>query len=154
MSGLSSPSALITANAASTSINVYSIAKIGLGLAGLLLPAFTTTTSTPFKFAARGQFKASKPTANTATPAAGSPSESALAVRLVAARDIALGLLLRDTTASVVVRALQADIFVSLLEIASTAAGYIEGTLSQETALSVAGFSAVFASFGLWILNH
>lgn len=84
---------------------------------------------------------------------------------------------MRDTTASVVVRALQAgqsflpptlmhrhpvltrvripaDIFVSLLEIASTAAGYIEGTLSQETALSVAGFSTVFASFGLWILNH
>ena len=61
---------------------------------------------------------------------------------------------MRDTTASVVVRALQADIFVSLLEIASTAAGYIEGTLSQETAISVAGFSAVFASFGLWILNH
>lgn len=58
--------------------------------------------------AARGQFKASKPTANTATPASGSPSESALAVRLVAARDIALGLLMRDTTASVVVRALQA----------------------------------------------
>lgn len=34
-------------------MQVYSIAKIGLGLAGLLIPAFTTTTSTPFKCQSR-----------------------------------------------------------------------------------------------------
>ncbi|BGP22715.1 chloride channel proteink [Rhodotorula toruloides] len=154
MSGLSSPTSLITANAQSTAINVYSIAKIGIGLTGLLLPAFATTTSTPFKYAARGQLKASKPTANTVNPAPGHPAEGSLAIRLVAARDVALGLLLRDTTAAVVVRALQADAFVSLLELLSVGAGYLEGSLSKETAISVAGFSASFAAFALYILNY
>lgn len=57
--------------------------------------------------AARGQIRASKPTANTVNPAPGSASEGALAVRLTAARDAVIGLLMRDTTAAVVVRALQ-----------------------------------------------
>ncbi|BGP45871.1 hypothetical protein JCM10450v2_001706 [Rhodotorula kratochvilovae] len=154
MSGLSSPSSLLTANASSTGINIYSILKIGIGATGLLLPAFATTTSTPFKSdAARGQLKASKPTANTVNPAPGSPSEGALAVRLTAARDVVLGLLLRDTTAAVVVRALQADVVISILDILSAGAGYLEGTLSKELALSTAGFAGSFLAYGLYLLN-
>ncbi|GAA6047647.1 hypothetical protein JCM3770_001607 [Rhodotorula araucariae] len=153
MSGLSSPASLLTANASSTGINIYSLLKIGIGATGLLLPAFATTTSTPFKYAARGQLKASKPTANTTTPAAGSPSEGALAVRLTAARDVVLGLLMRDTTAAVVVRALQADVVISILDILSAGAGYVEGTLSKELALSTAGFAGSFLAYGLYLLN-
>merc|ERR1711939_185759 len=117
------------------------ILKIGIGATGLILPAFATTTTTPFKFAARGQIRASKPTANTVNPAPGSASEGALAVRLTAARD------------AVVVRALQADVVISILDILSAGAGYLEGTLSKELALSTAGFAGSFLAFGLYLLN-
>lgn len=64
---------------------------------------------------------------------------------------------------------------ISALELLSTGAGYLEGSLSKETALSVAGaspsafpslpraptddlihvgFSATFAAFALYILNY
>lgn len=77
----------------------------GVGLTGLLAPAFASNVSSPynpFKYAARG---VSKP-ANTAVTVA-DVQASALATRLTASRDIVLGLLMRDTTAAVVVRALQ-----------------------------------------------
>ncbi|GAA6005022.1 uncharacterized protein JCM10292_002601 [Rhodotorula paludigena] len=153
MSGLSSPASLLTANASSTGINIYSILKIGIGATGLFLPAFATSTTTPFKYAARGQIKASKPTANTVNPAPGSPQEGALAVRLTAARDVVIGLLMRDTTAAVVVRALQADAIISILDILSAGAGFLEGSLSRELALGTAGFAGSFLAYALYLLK-
>ncbi|GAA5848224.1 hypothetical protein JCM8547_004449 [Rhodosporidiobolus lusitaniae] len=148
MSGLSSPASLITVNAQSTPINIYSIAKIGVGLTGLLAPAFAASTNLPFKYSARGINRPANTTAN-----ADLVQSSSLGVRLTAARDIVLGLLMRDTTAAVVVRALQADILASILDTAAAASGYIEGSLSKETATGVAGFALSFAAFGLYILQ-
>ncbi|BGP13762.1 hypothetical protein JCM10213_006407 [Rhodosporidiobolus nylandii] len=149
MSGLSSPASLITVNAQSTPINIYSILKIGVGLSGLLAPAFCASSKTPFKYASRAF---NRSTANT-TQSPNADSELSLGVRLTASRDIVLGLLMRDTTAAVVVRALQADILCSFIDTAAAAAGYIEGTLSKETATGVAGFALSFAAFGFYILQ-
>ncbi|GAA6004690.1 hypothetical protein JCM10207_000983 [Rhodosporidiobolus poonsookiae] len=151
MSGLSSPASLITVNAQSTPINIYSILKIGVGLSGLLAPALCASSKTPFKYASRSFSRTASTT--TANPPPGNEAELSLSVRLTAARDIVLGLLMRDTTAAVVVRALQADILISVLDTAAAAAGYVEGTLSKETATGVAGFALSFAAFGLYILQ-
>ncbi|GAA5894795.1 hypothetical protein JCM6882_006682 [Rhodosporidiobolus microsporus] len=83
----------------------------------------------------------------------GNESELSIAVRHTAARDVVLGLVMRDTTSAVVVRALQADILVSVFDTAAAAFGYVEGTLSKETATGVAGFALSFAAFGLYILQ-
>ncbi|GAA5822811.1 hypothetical protein JCM11251_004388 [Rhodosporidiobolus azoricus] len=63
------------------------------------------------------------------------------------------GLLMRDTTSAVVVRALQADVLVSIFDTAAAAFGYVEGTLSKETATGVAGFALSFAAAAAWILS-
>ncbi|GAA5894817.1 hypothetical protein JCM6882_006686 [Rhodosporidiobolus microsporus] len=150
VSGISSPASLLTTGANSTAINVYSVAKIGVGLAGFFAPALCASSKTPFKYASRAFSRTANTTPN---PPAGNESELSIAVRLTAARDVVLGLLMRDTTSAVVVRALQADILVSVLDTAAAAFGYVEGTLSKETATGVAGFALSFAAFGLYILQ-
>ncbi|GAA5822829.1 hypothetical protein JCM11251_004392 [Rhodosporidiobolus azoricus] len=151
LSGISSPSALLTTGANSTAINIYSIAKIGVGLAGFFAPALCASSKTPFKFGSRAFNRSASTT--TANPAPGGEAELSIAVRLTAARDIVLGLLMRDTTSAVVVRALQADVLVSIFDTAAAAFGYVEGTLSKETATGVAGFALSFAAFASYILS-
>jgi hypothetical protein len=69
---------------------------------------------------------------NHSAPKAGSPEELTLAIRLFGSRDIALGLLLRDSASAVVERAVQIGFVSSGLDLAATAFGFIEGTISTE----------------------
>ncbi|GJN88694.1 hypothetical protein Rhopal_001660-T1 [Rhodotorula paludigena] len=64
-----------------------------------------------------------------------------------------LRLLMRDTTAAVVVRALQADAIISILDILSAGACYLEGSLSREVALGTAGFAGSFLAYALYLLK-
>ncbi|GAA5852910.1 hypothetical protein JCM3766R1_004893 [Sporobolomyces carnicolor] len=163
MSGLSSPSSWLTLQTHQRSVNLLSIIKIGTGLAGFLAPAFCASTKTPFRYGSRG-FGASTrsgPQGATAsvsvghnTTRPGDASELAIAVRLTAARDIILGLLMRDSTAAVVTRAVQADLITDILDIAAAGLGWIEGGLSKESALSVVGFAGSAAALSLYILNN
>jgi hypothetical protein len=65
-------------------------------------------------------------------PKAGSPEELTLAIRLFGSRDIALGLLLRDSASAVVERAVQIGLVSSGLDLAATAFGFVEGNISSE----------------------
>ncbi|GAA5840954.1 hypothetical protein JCM5353_003699 [Sporobolomyces roseus] len=158
MSGLSSPSSWLTLQTHQRSVN-----KIGTGLAGFLAPAFCASTKGPFRYGSRGFSASTKSGSQGATASVsvghnttqpGDASELAIAVRLTAARDIILGLLMRDSTAAVVTRAVQADLITDVLDIAAAALGWIEGGLSRESALSVAGFAGSAAALSLYILNN
>lgn len=69
------------------------------------------------------------------TTRAGSESEQSVAVRLYGARDLAFGLLLRDSTAAVVARTLRKFIF-SSLEVVVVFLCHFEGP-SRELILSL-----------------
>ncbi|PLW17395.1 hypothetical protein PCANC_14641 [Puccinia coronata f. sp. avenae] len=90
---------------------------------------------------------------NNSNPSAGSPEELSIAVRLFGARDIGLGLLLRDSASAVVERGLQMGCLADILSICGAGFGYIEGTLSQEVASGVGLVGLVLAGFQAYILN-
>ena len=48
----------------------------------------------------------------------------------------------------------EADLITDVLDIAAAALGWIEGGLSKESALSVAGFAGSAAALSLYILNN
>lgn len=75
------------------------------------------------------------------------------AARLLGSRDIALGLLLRDVSSAVVTRAIQVGVITDALDIAAALWGFLEGSLTQEVALSVSGVAAATGAFSLYILN-
>ncbi|SCV69003.1 BQ2448_2023 [Microbotryum intermedium] len=154
MSGFSSPGSLLTVNASSTPIQVLSVAKVAAGLAAFIAPAFFTTRA--FGFSAskgpNGVSVGGSVGSNTTNP--GNESELSVAVRLFGARDIALGLLLRDSTSAVVVRALQVGVIADSLDILAAGLGWIEGNLSPEVATAVGSIGAVLSAYQLWILNR
>ncbi|ORY61931.1 hypothetical protein BCR35DRAFT_355160 [Leucosporidium creatinivorum] len=154
MSAFSSPSSLITVHASSTPIQILSVARIAAGLGAFIAPAFFTSRAFGFT-ASKGPGGVSVGGSvghNTTNP--GNESELSVAVRLFGARDIALGLLLRDSTAAVVTRALQVGVIADSLDILAAALGFIEGNLSTEVATAVAGIGAATAAAQLWILNR
>ena len=51
-------------------------------------------------------------------------------------------------------RSTEADLITDVLDIAAAALGWIEGGLSKESALSVAGFAGSAAALSLYILNN
>ncbi|KAK4053826.1 hypothetical protein OIV83_001482 [Microbotryomycetes sp. JL201] len=154
MSAISSPSSLLTVHASSTPIQILSIARIAAGLGAFIAPAFFTQRA--FKFSANktggGVQVGGSIGHNTTQP--GQDSELGLAVRLFATRDFVLGLLLRDSTAAVVTRALQAGLISSLLDLAAAGLGYVEGTLSPETGGAIALVGGLGAALQFYILNR
>jgi len=48
----------------------------------------------------------------------------------------------------------EADLITDILDIAAAAIGWIEGGLSKESALGVAGFAGSAAALSLYILNN
>ncbi|KAK4058819.1 hypothetical protein OIO90_000265 [Microbotryomycetes sp. JL221] len=154
MSAISSPSSLLTVHASSTPIQILSIARIAAGLGAFIAPAFFTQRA--FKFSANksggGVQVGGSVGHNTTQP--GNESEMSLAVRLFATRDFILGLLLRDSSAAVVTRVLQAGLISSLLDVAAAGLGYVEGTLSPETGGAVALVGGIGSIYSYWILNR
>ncbi|CAH7670183.1 hypothetical protein BY996DRAFT_4582054 [Phakopsora pachyrhizi] len=144
---ISSPSSLLTTQAYSTHIQLLSITRLGLGIGAFIAPALFTQNI--FGFQKRELKKGS----STANPSAGSPEELSVAIRLFGARDIGLGLLLRDSATAVVERALQIGTLVDVLTAGSAAFGYLEGSLSQEIATAVGVVGLVLAGFQTYILN-
>lgn len=126
-SAFSSPASLLTVQSSSTAINVLSLVKITAGLGAFIAPGAhfpphwgcretdvvplqtAFFTSRAFGFSASkglgGVSAGASIGANTTQP--GDAAEQSIAVRLFGARDIGLGLLLRDSTAAVVARALR-----------------------------------------------
>jgi len=151
MSAISGPGSLLTVHASSTQIQILSIAKLAAGLTAFIAPAFFTQRV--FGFTQRTT-AGSSATASSTTPRSGSPEELSISVRMSGARDIGLGLLLRDSTSAVVTRALQIGVITDILDIIAAAGGFVEGNLSREVATAVAGTAAVLATFQLWILNR
>jgi len=146
---ISSPSALLTVHASSTQIQILSLARLATGLGAFFAPAFFTQKF--YGFTQRTHAGASA-TASTTTPKAGSPEETTLAIRLFGARDIAIGLLLRDSASAVVERAVQIGFISSGLDILAAGLGFIEGNLSREIATAVATAAGVVGAFQAWIL--
>jgi len=147
---MSSPSALLTVRANTTQIQILSLARVATGVSAFFAPAFFTQRFFGFTQRTTGESSA---TASTTTPKAGSPEETTLAIRLFGARDIALGLLLRDSASAVVERGLQIGLISSCLDILAAGLGFIEGNLSREIATTVAGISGGVAIFQAYILN-
>ncbi|KAI7955546.1 hypothetical protein MJO29_006945 [Puccinia striiformis f. sp. tritici] len=146
---ISSPSALFTTQAYSTHIQLLSIARLGLGLGAFIAPALFTQNI--FGFTKTRDVNSNN--TNNSTPSAGSPEELSIAVRLFGARDIGLGLLLRDSASAVVERGLQMGCLADILSVCGAGFGYIEGTLSQEVATGVGLVGLVLAGFQAYILN-
>ncbi|KAK4704272.1 hypothetical protein P7C70_g1933, partial [Phenoliferia sp. Uapishka_3] len=154
MSAFSSPSSLLTVHASSTSIQVLSVLKIGTGLAAFIAPSLYASRAFGFS-ASKGPGGASAGIsvgANTTKP--GDEAEQSLAIRLFGARDIALGLLLRDSTAAVVTRALQVGAIADAFDVLAVVLGWVEGNLSPEVATAVGAVSASVGAYQLWILNR
>ncbi|OAV90578.1 hypothetical protein PTTG_06178 [Puccinia triticina 1-1 BBBD Race 1] len=145
---ISSPSALFTTQAYSTHIQLLSIARLGLGLGAFIAPALFTQNIFGFTKTRDGSAQNSNP-----NPSAGSAEELSIAVRLFGARDIGLGLLLRDSASAVVERGLQMGCLADILSVCGAGFGYIEGTLSQEVATGVGLVGLVLAGFQAYILN-
>ena len=80
----------------STPIQILSVARISAGIAAFIAPGFLTNKV--YGFTTR-QTHGAGVTANTTTAKPGAPEETLQAARLVASRDIVLGLALRDSTA-------------------------------------------------------
>ncbi|KAH8928895.1 hypothetical protein BT69DRAFT_1346352, partial [Atractiella rhizophila] len=80
--------------------------------------------------------------------------ELTLALRLFGAREIGLGLLLRDSSSVVIQRALQICAISDAIDIVAAGVGFIEGSLSREIATAVGGLGAVLSAYSLWILNR
>ncbi|KAI5477788.1 hypothetical protein MNV49_005872 [Pseudohyphozyma bogoriensis] len=154
MSALSSPYSLLTVHASSTPINAISIIKIGAGLAAFFAPAAYASRSFAFSANKSSTGASAGASVGANTTKAGSTVEATNAIRLTGARDIALGLLLRDSTAAVVTRALQVGVVVDILDILAAGLGIIEGNVSTEVATAVAGIAAASGAFQLWILNR
>lgn len=154
MSAISSPSSLLTVHASTTSINVLSALKITAGLAAFIAPSLYASRA--FGFSAsktRGGASAGiSMGANTTQP--GDEAEQSLAIRLFGARDIALGLLLRDSTAAVVTRALQVGVIADGFDVLAVVLGWVEGNLSPEVATAVGVIAASTGAFQLWVLNR
>jgi len=55
---------------------------------------------------------------------------------------------------SLILSSTEADLITDVLDIAAAALGWIEGGLSRESALSVAGFAGSAAALSLYILNN
>lgn len=92
---LSSPSTFFRVQGLSTPIQILSVARISAGVAAFIAPAFLTNKV--YGFSTR-QSHGAGVTANTTTAKPGAPEETLQAARLVASRDIVLGLALRDST--------------------------------------------------------
>ncbi|KNZ43933.1 uncharacterized protein VP01_96g9 [Puccinia sorghi] len=135
------------AEAYSTHIQLLSIARLGLGLGAFIAPALFTQNV--FGFTKTRSVNDS----NSSNPSSGSPEELSIAVRLFGARDIGLGLLLRDSASAVVERGLQMGCLADLLSICGAGFGYMDGTLSQEVATGVGLVGLVLAGFQAYILN-
>ncbi|EFP75953.1 hypothetical protein PGT21_004321 [Puccinia graminis f. sp. tritici] len=145
---ISSPSALFTTQAYSTHIQLLSIARLGLGLGAFIAPALFTQNI--FGFTKTRDVTSNN---NSSSPSAGSAEELSIAVRLFGARDIGLGLLLRDSASAVVERGLQMGCLADILSVCGAGFGFIEGTLSQEVATGVGLVGLVLAGFQAYILN-
>lgn len=150
---ISPPSSLFTTQAYSTHIQLLSIARLGLGLGAFIAPTLFTQNVFGFNNHRRRNLSDGQSTSNS-NPSAGSSEELSIAVRLFGARDIGLGLLLRDSTSAVVERALQIGCLADVLSICGAGFGYIEGTLSQEVASAVGLVGVVLAGFQAYILNR
>ncbi|KEI37717.1 uncharacterized protein L969DRAFT_89686 [Mixia osmundae IAM 14324] len=148
---MSSPSALLTTHVHSNQIQVLSVARLAIGGVAFFAPAFFTQRF--FGFTQRTS-SGSSATASTTSTKAGSPEETTLAIRLFATREVVFGLLLRDSSSSVVERALQVGLINSVLDIGATVFGFVEGNLSREIATAVGGFAALSALFQAYILNR
>ncbi|MBW0495257.1 hypothetical protein O181_034972 [Austropuccinia psidii MF-1] len=144
---ISSPSALFTVHTCSTHIQLLSIARLGVGLGAFFAP--TLFTQNVFGFQKRHKQIAQ----SSHNPEAGSPEELSLAVRFFGARDIGLGLLLRDQAASIVQRGVQVGCLVDILSIFGAGFGYLDGSLSQEVASAVGVVSLVLTGIQVYILN-
>jgi len=139
--GLSSPSTFFRVQGLSTPIQILSVARISAGVAAFIAPAFLTNKV--YGFTTR-QSHGAGVTANTTTAKPGAPEETLQAARLVASRDIVLGLALRDSTSIVVERALELGFISSVIDAVAVAYGYfVEGSLSPEVASSAGTIAAI-----------
>lgn len=136
-------STLFSVNKSSTAVQTLSAIKLVAGLSAFIAPAFFSARA--YKFRGLGS--------NTSTAVVANSGEGAVSARMLGARDVGLGLLLRDGSAAVVARAIQISVLTDALDLAAAAWGYFEGSLSQEVALSVSGVAAVTGAFSLYILN-
>ncbi|KAM0753852.1 hypothetical protein T439DRAFT_322737 [Meredithblackwellia eburnea MCA 4105] len=154
MSAISSPASLLTVHTSSTSIQVLSLIRITAGLGAFIAPALFASRTFGFS-ASKGRAGAAAGVsvgANTTHP--GDAAEQSLAIRLFGSRDIALGLLLRDSTAAVVTRAIQVGVISDVLDLVASVLGWVEGNLSPEVATASGGLAAVGAAFQIWVLNR
>jgi len=129
----------------STPIQILSIARISAGVAAFIAPAFLTNKV--YGFSTR-QTHGAGTTANSTVAKPGAPEETLQAARLVASRDIVLGLALRDSTSIVVERALELGFLSSVIDLVAVAYGYfVESSMSPEVASAGASIAAIGVAF-------